>query len=196
MKRLFFTLIGAVVLLSSVVSCTSINSSDGGSMALYPKTVGPIDCYRPLYKVDETKRVSGKAKTNVLFGLFVWGDDAAIADNASIAESNSWYAWFADLFPSAKKLAAKAAFYNACKKANCDAVVSARYEVENKNYFIFSQCTAEIKGFPAVQTGVETIKIMPYYLDSEGKMVKLDRFVIPVEILNLKISEGFIKNLF
>ena len=29
-----------------------------------------------------------------------------------------------------------------------------------------------------------------------GKMVKLDRFVIPVEILNLKISEGFIKNLF
>lgn len=38
--------------------CTSINTSDAGSMNVYPATVGPVDSYRPLYKVNEKERVS------------------------------------------------------------------------------------------------------------------------------------------
>lgn len=195
MKKTYSLVLLGIACVAWMTGCTSTNSSDGGNMAIYPKTVGPTDNYRPLYTVDQTKKVSGSAKINVLFGLFAWGDDAAFADNASIAASDSMWSWFTDLFPDAKKLSSQAAFYNACKKGDCDAVVSARYEVKNTNYWIFAQCEAEVKGFPAVQTGVETVKPFPYYIDSEGKMVVLDKFVTPVKLFSespTQIKKGFL----
>ena len=182
--RKILTGLAALACLAGITGCTSINSSDGGNMSVYPKTVGPTDNYRPLYTVDQNKKVSGKANVNVLFGIFAWGDKAAFADNASIAASDSLFSWFTDLFPDAKKLAAQAAFYDACHKAGCDSVVAARYEIKNTNYWIFSQCEAEIKGFPAVQTGIEIVKPFPYYIDAQGKLIVLDKFVTPVKIFD------------
>ena len=183
MKNFLLGLIG-LVCLAGITGCTSVNSSDGGNMSIYPKTVGPTDNYRPLYTVDQSKRVSGKAQVNVLFGIFAWGDDAAFADNASISASDSMWSWFSDLFPDAKKLSSQAAFYNACKNAGCDSVVAARYEVKNTNYWFFAKCEAEIKGFPAVQTGVEIVKPFPYYIDAQGKLIVLDKFVTPVKLFD------------
>lgn len=194
MKKLTLALLG-IACIAVMTGCKTANSSDGGNMAIYPKTVGPTDNYRPLYTVDQTKKVSGSAKVNVLFGLFAWGEDAAFADNASIAASDSAWSWLTDLFPDAKKLSSQAAFYNACKKGGCDAVVSARYEVKNTSYVVFSQCEAEVKGYPAVQTGVETVKPFPYYIDSEGKMVVLDKFVTPVKLFSgtpTQVKKGFL----
>ena len=194
MKKILLGLIG-LACIAGITGCTSVNSSDGGNMSIYPKTVGPTDNYRPLYTVDQNKRVSGKAQVNVLFGLFAWGDDAAFADNASISASDSMWSWFSDLFPNAKKLSSQAAFYNACKNAGCDSVVAARYEVKNTNYWIFAKCEAEVKGFPAVQTGVEIVKPFPYYIDAQGKLIVLDKFVTPVKLFDespTQVKKGFL----
>ncbi len=194
MRKWILSIVG-LAFVAGVTGCTSINSSDGGNMAIYPKTVAPTDNYRPLYTVDQTKRVKGNAQVHVLFGIFAWGDDAAFADNASISASDSMWSWFTDLFPDAKKLSAQAAFYNACKNADCDAVVSARYEVKNTNYWVYAKCNAEIKGFPAVQSGVEVVKPFPYYIDASGKLIILDKFVTPVKLFDespTQIKKGFL----
>ena len=106
MRKWILSIVG-LAFVAGVTGCTSINSSDGGNMAIYPKTVAPTDNYRPLYTVDQTKRVKGNAQVHVLFGIFAWGDDAAFADNASISASDSMWSWFTDLFPDAKKLSAQ-----------------------------------------------------------------------------------------
>lgn len=186
MKRI----LGAVAVagLIASVGCTSINSSDAGSMTVYPKTVGPTDNYRPIYSVDQTKRVSGDAKVNVLFGIFTWGDDSAFADNANIFHSTGFFGWVANILPNAKQRSAQAAFYKACKNAKCDAVVAARYEITTEDYFFFKKCSVEIKGYPAVQTGLETVKPFPYYISPEGKLIVLDKFVTPVKLADERIA--------
>ena len=181
MKKNLFVLF-SLALLVSLVGCKSANSSAGGNMSYYPATIGPIDSYRPLYEVDETKRVSGSAKVNVLFGIFAWGDGSGIADNASIFGNGGVFGFVGDFFPNAKNMAAKAAFYNACKQANCDSVVSAHYDIKSTDYFVFKRSEVTVKGYPAVQKGVETVKIKPYYVDAEGKIVWVDKFFTPVEI--------------
>ena len=173
----------AVVCAVFVCSCTSINSSDAGDLAIYPKTVGPTDLYRPLYSIDTKTRVSGSANVNILFGIFMWGDNAGVADNAGI---RGFLAWF-----SPKNLAAKAAFYDACTKAQCDAVVSARYEITTKDYFVFKKSKVTVKGFPATLTGVEVVKPVQYYIDSTGKIVLLDKFINPIKIFDESRSVRF-----
>lgn len=152
--------------------CTQINSSDAGSMNLYPETVGPVDAYRPLYKVNETKRVSGVAQVNVLFGIFAWGESSGFADNTSLGDYFSF-------LPNARKLAASAAFYNACTAAKCDAVVASRYEIKTVNYLFFKKMQVKVSGFPATIVGVETIKPLPYYINGKGEVVVMDKFMIP-----------------
>ncbi len=184
MKKLFLGLFGAACV-AGLTGCINIHSSDGGNMTIYPQTKGPVDNYRPLYTVDNTKRVTGRAQVNVLFGIFTWGDNNSFADNASIAGN-----WFSALFPDGQKLSSQAAFYNACKSANCDAVVAARYEVRSEDYWVFSKCTAEVRGFPAVQTSVETIKPFPYYIDAQGKLVVLESFITPVKLFDERPAEA------
>ena len=181
MKKLFaFVVLAAVA--AVVTGCTSVNTSDAGSMNVYPETVGPVDAYRPLYKVDATHRVEGSATLNVLFGLFTWGDTSRFADNSGIS-----------LLPSAKNTVSKSAFYNACVNANCDAIVAARYEISTTDYFIFKKMIVKVKGFPATLTGVETVKPMPYYIDGKGQIVVLDKFVLPHCLFNIytPIRRGF-----
>ena len=177
MKKLILW-VSAIVCIAAATACTNINSSNAGDLAIYPQTVGPTDNYRPLYTVDTKKVVTGKANVNILFGIFMWGDNAGVADNASFSDG-----WFAFL-PSGKRLAGKAAFYDACKKANCDAVVSARYEIVSKDYFVFKKSNIELKGFPATLTGVEVVKPVQYYIDSSGKIVFLDKFINPIKIFD------------
>lgn len=175
MKKILLGLL-AVTGIFIATGCTNINSSDGGNLNIYPETVGPTDNYRPLYNIDTKKRVVGKAQVNVLFGLFTWGDGSGIADNADVFS----------FLPDARRISAKAAVYNACKDAHCDSIVAARYEITRKNYLIFSKCEVEVKGFPATLVGVDIIKPVQYYIDSDGKIVFLDKWINPVKILDPK----------
>ena len=160
--------------------CVQINSSDGGSMNILPSTVGPTDKYRPLYTVDESKKVTASSDVKNLFWIFTWGSDNAYADNAHISDANL-FGLLGKIFPflNAKETACKAAFYKACKNSGCDSLVAARYECKFEDYLIFKKMTVEVKGFPAKLSGVETVKPMPYYIDGDGKVVITDKFVLP-----------------
>ena len=183
----------ALVCIAVITGCTHINSSDGGNMTIYPDVMGPTDSYRPLYKIDTTRRVTGQASINVLFGLFAWGGDSELfgpwyaaksADNAEIG-GLGFLSFLFPFIPNSKRLSAKAAFYDACKTNDCDSLIAARYEITRKDYIIFSKCKAEVKGFPAVLSSVEVVKPLPYYINTEGKMVLLKEFVKPVKLLDL-----------
>ncbi len=168
------TILAAALCVITLSACTSVHTSDAGSINHYPQTVGPTDHYRPLYKVEPTKKVSGAAEVNVLFGIFAWGDTSNFADNAYFSQS-----LFSIIFPSAREISGKAAFYNACKAAACDAVVAARYEIEETDYFVFKILKTKVSGFPATLIGVETVKPMPYYIDGSGNVVVMKEFVTP-----------------
>lgn len=189
---LLFAAFAAVMLMTG---CVQINSSDAGSMNIHPSTIGPTDDYRPLYSIDSTKRVSAKSNVQSLFGIFTWGSDNAYADNATTYSNPVLGALFPWL--NSRETAAKAAFYKACKEANCDAIMAARYEVVDENYFIYRKITVEVKGFPATLTGVETVKPMPYYIDGDGKVVVMDKFVKPYRLFDVRgtkdnCSKGFL----
>jgi hypothetical protein len=182
----------ALVCIAVFAGCTLINSSDGGNLTIYPDTIGPTDSYRPIYTVDTKKRVTGEASVNVLFGLFAWGGDselfgpwyaASSADNAEVY-GFSLLSFLFPFIPDSKRISAKAAFYDACKTNNCDSLVASRYEITRKNYIIFSKCKAEVKGFPATLSTVEIVKPLPYYINTEGKMVLLKEFVKPVKLFD------------
>ncbi|WP_294504989.1 hypothetical protein [uncultured Victivallis sp.] len=170
--------------------CTSINTSDAGSMNVYPATVGPVDSYRPLYKVNEKERVSGQAQVNVLFGLFAWGDTSAFADNATLSASDSVFGALFAWLPNAKEIAARAAFYNACTSSKCDAVVAARYEIQTDDYFVFKKMNVKVTGFPATLTGVEIVKPMPFYINGKGEVVVMDKFVVPHKLFDATVSQS------
>lgn len=177
MKKTLFC--SAAVILSAILTgCVEINSSDSGSMNIAPLTVPPVDDYRPLYKIDTTKKVTASSDVKNLFWLFTWGSDNAYADNATIFSGT---AILGRIFPFlvAKETAAKAAFYKACKKAKCDSIIAARYEITFKNYFFYKKMSVEISGFPATLSGVETVKAKQYYLDNQGNVVFLDQFIKP-----------------
>ena len=183
LKMLVSAVLG-IAALAVMTGCTSVNTSDAGSMNIYPQVVGPVDAYRPQYKVDEKTKVNGSAKVNVLFGIFAWGDTSTFADNASIFEENALLSFFFFWLPNAQNIAAKSAFYNACKEAKCDAVVASRYEIVTDDYWLFKRFNVKITGFPATLVGVETVKPMPYYIDCKGQVVVLEKFVMPYRLFN------------
>ncbi len=161
-------------------------------MNVYPATIGPVDCYRPLYKVNEKERVDGQAKVNVLLWIFAWGDTSTFADNASLMPSDSpWlvkvlFGWL----PNAKEIASKAAFYNACVSSKSDAVVAARYEIVTDDYIVFKKMNVKVTGFPATLIGVETVKPLPFYIDGEGKVVVLEKFVMPYKLFDARAEKS------
>ncbi len=192
MKKFFITLALGFVCIIGITGCsTTTNSSDAGSMNLYPQTVGPTDNYRPQYSVDTQNKVSGEAKVNVLFGIFAWSDKDGVADNSSIFSSSSILSWIFAFIPNKKNMAAQRAFYDACKNASCDTIVAARYEIVEKNYFfIFSTCNVEVKGFPATLDSVEVVKPLQYYVDANGNIHTLDRFVNPIKLFDVRSGGG------
>lgn len=188
--------IGILFLMSMVTllinGCVEINSSDGGSMNIHPITIGPTDDYRPIYKVDSSRKVTAQSSVKCLLWLFSWGSDNAYADNIDMIRNNQAHfigygnPFLVRLFPflDAKVLAARAAFYKACKENSCDAIMAARYEISFENYFIFKVMRVTVTGFPATLTSVEAVKPMPYYIDGNGKVVVLDKMVKPVKLFD------------
>ena len=194
MKKASALAMCALAALLAVTGCKSINTSDAGNMTLNPQVTGPMDTYRPLYQVDEAKTVEGNAKIHSLFGLFVWGGSGT-ADFADMTSESEGF--LAKWLPDAKKTGAKSAFYDACVKNNCDSVVASRYTIKTTDYVVYAQYNITIKGYPAKQTGIETIKPVPYYIDfATGKIVVLDKFVNMVNVgwepavVNRPKSEG------
>ena len=184
--RLFSFIAGACFCMLIASGCVEINSSDSGSMNIPPQTVGPVDDYRPLYKVDSTRKVYAESNVKNLFWIFTWGSDDAFADNASIFSGMT--SFWSKIFPFlvAKETAAKAAFYKACQKAKCDSIVAARYEITFSDYIVFKKLNVQISGFPATLTGVEPVKPMPYYIDGNGKTVILDKPAKPLLLFDAR----------
>ncbi len=75
MQRLFFAGCLAFFLTMMVVGCASQKlpfitySTDVGDMTVYPTTQGPVDTFRPIYTVDNSKRIFGSGKS--------WNEDEA-----------------------------------------------------------------------------------------------------------------------
>lgn len=177
MKKLNAFAVAAVTAVVALTGCQSISTSDAGGLTINPKTVCPVDAYRPTYKVDSAKTVTGNAQIHALFGIFTWGG-AGTADYADFAGDSI----LAKILPSAKAKGAKAAVYDACVANNCDALVASRYTVKAKDYIVYAKYDITVEGYPVTQTGVETIKPVPYYIDAGGKVVILDKFVNMVNV--------------
>lgn len=154
---------------------TFTNTSDGGDMTYYPQLLDIVDDYRPVYEVGKEK-VSGTGSGCVLFWIFAWGAEG-YADNAKVDS-----AFYSKFFPSATDIAAKSAFFKACKLAECDYLTAARYEIISENYIVFRRVTSKVTGFPVKLTGVKVVKKEPYMRDAKGALVKLEDFVQPVVI--------------
>ncbi len=168
MKKMLLAL-AAVGVAFGFAGCSVTNTSDAGTMNLYPELFKPSEGYRPIYEVDMEKKVSGTANVHVLFGIFSWGE-SKFADNGDIFGGD---AWFESIFPSAKKTSGKAAFYKACAEAKCDAVLAARYEIVTKDYFVYQNTTTTVTGYPAFMKKLEKVKITSYILDGKGVPVIL-----------------------
>ena len=171
MKKFFAAL---AVLATALVftACTTTNTSDAGKMNLYPDLYKPAYAYRPIYEVNTQTKVSGEAKIHVLFGIFSWGVDK-FADNASVFAEDGTFSWLANVFPSAKNLSGKAAFYSACVKAKCDAVLAARYEIVTEDYWVYQFVHTKVSGYPAVMKGLDKVKVVSFYIDRTGTPVIL-----------------------
>ena len=179
-----------------MIGCVEINSSDSGSMNISPMTVGPVDDYRPLYTIKSDKKVTTSSSVKNLLWLFTWGSDNAYADNATIFHDGPSILGRFFPFMMAKETAAKAAFYKACKEADCDSILAARYEITFNNYFFYKKMTVEITGFPAKLSGVETVKAKQYYIDSKGNVIFLEHFIKPCFLFDGRIGAPPKKGIF
>lgn len=185
MKKMLL-LMAVVIAAMAMTSCVSVHSNDAGDLIIHPKTTGPVDTYRPLFKVDDKTQVTASSDVQNLFFIFTWGSDNKFAEDVNAGTGIGGI--LAKVFPfmNAKETAMKAAYYKACKDANCDSIVGAKYEVTMKDYFFYKKLKVEIKGYPAVQTGLETIEPKQYYIDENGKIVFLDKLInaIPINSCN------------
>ena len=91
MKKIMVLLV-AVLTATLFTACSTTNTSDAGTMNLYPDLYKPAKAYRPKYNVDLTNKITGTANVHVLFGIFVWGE-SKFADNASIFADDSAFSW-------------------------------------------------------------------------------------------------------
>ncbi len=175
MKKIMVLLV-AVLTATLFTACSTTNTSDAGTMNLYPDLYKPAKAYRPKYNVDLTNKITGTANVHVLFGIFVWGE-SKFADNASIFADDSAFSWLYSIFPSAKNISAKAAFYKACAaykqpktQKPADAIIAARYEVVTKDYFVYQNLNTKVTGYPAVMEGLDEVKVISFYIDGKGNM--------------------------
>lgn len=174
MKKATMFAAAALCAVVAMTGCQSINTSDSGNMTINPETTEPLTSYRPIYELTNKAPVTGNAKIHCLFGLFVWGG-AGSADYADMTSQDD--SFFTKLIPNAKAKGAKSAFYDACVANQCDALVASRYTIKTTDYFVYAQYDITVKGYPVKQVGVEAVKPVPYYVDGEGKIVILDKFV-------------------
>ena len=182
--RLFRPLAAICFCMLIASGCAQINSSDSGILHAPPHML-PVE-FRPIYKVDNSKKITAESNVNNLFWIFTWGSDDAFADNASIFSGMT--SFWGKIFPflAARETAAKAAFYKACKAGKCDSIVAARYEITYTDYLLFKRVNVQVSGFPAKVIRVEEVPNLPYYIDGNGKVVTLEKGVKPVLLFDAR----------
>lgn len=122
--------------------CTSVYKNDGGEATLCPTIVRDIAYEK--YDIKSTPVESIDKRTFVL-GMDFGDQPDHYADCAPGS-------FFSGKWVDKSK---NAAFANACKAANCDTLVGARYDITFKDYFLFQKVEVKVVGYPAKLTGVE-----------------------------------------
>ena len=122
--------------------CTSIYKNDGGEANLCPTIVRDIAYEK--YDIKSTPVESTDKR------VFVLGMDfGSVPDHYADAAP---MAFFEGKWVNRSK---NAAFANACKAANCDTLVGARYTIHFKDNFLWQNVEVKVVGYPAKLTGVE-----------------------------------------
>lgn len=141
-----FSLIAVIFAAAFVLTgCFSTNTSQESKGAAFE--IKPVK-----YEMDiETRKtaVSGEAAVNCLFGIFTWG----VSDYADYAFSDK--AGIFSFVPNPNDVAKKGATYNACKKANADMLIGAKYVIETEDYFVFKRIKCTTTGYPGVVKGIK-----------------------------------------
>ncbi len=141
-------LAGAMTMLGTGCLSTEVNKVGGQAEVKVPTMV-------KLDVESKNELIEGTAKINALFGLITWGDTAAQAVGVDYGTGDD--AGFLPL-PDAGMIARNAALYKATTAANADIVVTPRYVLKVKDYFVFKQIECTVKGYPGFIKGAE---IMP-----------------------------------
>ena len=55
-------------------------------------------------------------------------------------------------------VAKNGAYANAREAGKCDRLVATRYKVTTKDYFVYAQCQAEVKGFPPMSLALRPLR--------------------------------------
>lgn len=122
--------------------CTSVYKNDGGEANLCPTIVRDIAYEK--YDIKSTPVESTDKRVFVL-GIDFGDPPDHYADAAPGA-------YFTGMWVDRAK---NAAFANACRAANCDTIVGARYDVRFKGCFLWQEIEVKVVGYPAKLTGVE-----------------------------------------
>lgn len=148
MKKLMMAAIGMVAC-SMVTGCISSAVSKGGTYANLPD---PKPDEYMIHWENENQKVQTDATVFTVLKLFEGGDSAPwmLRDQ----ESRNF---FGVRNYSAESKARNAALYKACQQSKCDAIIGAMYEVETKDYIIYSESKCKVTGWPARITGIEKV---------------------------------------
>lgn len=136
MDKIFkFAALGLVIAISS--GCVSYNASQPSS---------PIEsAVKTDLKADVTvgEEITGKSAVNILFGVLKIGGDSQFADGVAYGgDSGGGLSGLLDPVSAVKSAAA----YKAVKSSGADLIIAPRYEVTQKDYFIFKQVDVTVKG--------------------------------------------------
>lgn len=150
MKKLIVGLSLAAV----ACGCVSVNQNDGGNACRRPCIAK--DIVHEKFTVGKDP-VTASDSINCLFGWICWGSSSThIAD--AVCDGSGEKPILGIFDNKGIKQAKNGAYANACDAANCDQIVGAKYKVTTKDYFVFKQINAEVKGYPSTLTGVELIE--------------------------------------
>lgn len=142
MKKMLFGLVAGAASLVVFSGCATYTNDVASATKI--KTTAHYEAtydYKP-------QKVSGEATVHSLFGIFTWGV-SAVADDAFSSEYS--------FIPTAASKAKGGATYNACKANKADALLAAKYVVEDEDYFVYRKVKATVSGLPATLKEVKQV---------------------------------------
>ncbi len=147
MKKSVLLLAGSAVLASVLMSgCATRNTSQGA----YAPEVTVEKKYEAVIE-KKAAAASGEATIYSLFGIFTWGVSNFADDSFVMRENNNSFLLTIDPLAVAKQ----GAVYNACKTANSDMLLGAKYVINTNDYFVFKTINCKATGFPGVLKDVK-----------------------------------------
>ncbi len=161
MKKIAMCLVAVAAVAVVMTGCKTTYTND---MAADSKSAMVPAVFQLKIEHKDTK-VEGEATVHTLFSLFSWGTDSyaertflggSAATSATYGASMVPMAGlFSGIFPDPVILAKKAASYNACKAAQADLLIGAKYIVVEDWYFVYSKVNCKVSGYPGFEKGVE-----------------------------------------